>query len=96
MISIVRTIPCQVTKEKIQTKPNLNMISIVRLQDMMKVRNFCMLFKNDITCEWLNTRSREQRTNCVGDANATVALNEALERKSLEKEQIVWVMPTQL
>jgi len=44
--------------------------------------------KNDITREWLNTRSREQSTNCVGDANATVALNEALERKSLEKKRL--------
>jgi len=35
--------------------------------------------------EWLNTRSREQRTNCVGDANATVALNEKLETKPLEQ-----------
>ena len=46
---------------------------------------FLYAIKNDITREWLNTRSREQRTNCVGDANATVALNEALETKSLEK-----------
>ena len=33
-------------------------------------------------------RSREQRTNCVGDADATVALNEALERESLEKKRL--------
>ena len=44
--------------------------------------------KNNITRQWLNTRSREQRTKRVSDANATIALNQALKTKSLGKKRL--------